>query len=59
LKKYINNFAILIYGSPKITLLTVDLDENLINEKYVSLTLVLSAQPGSIFRAEFVTPQSD
>jgi len=35
LKKYINDFTILIYGSPMIPLFTINLDKNLINEKCI------------------------
>jgi len=49
LKKHINDLTILIDGSPQITLFTINLDENLINEKCVTVSLMFSTQPGSIF----------
>ena len=42
LKKHINDFTILINGSPEITLFTFNLDENLINEKCVTVSLMFS-----------------
>jgi hypothetical protein len=49
LKKHINDFTILIYGSPEIALLAINLDEHFINEKGVTVSLMFSAQPGSVF----------
>ena len=43
LKVYINHFTALVHGSPKIVLLLIDLNEHLINEKSVAITLVFSS----------------
>jgi hypothetical protein len=59
LEKHINDLTILIYGSPEITLFAINLDEHLINEKGVAISLVPFSQPGSVLRSELVAPQSD
>jgi hypothetical protein len=40
LKEYINEFTILIYGSPKTTLLAINFNKHLINEKRITKTVV-------------------
>jgi hypothetical protein len=59
LKKHINDFTILIYCPPEITLFAINFDENLINEKCVAISLMFSTQPGSVFGSELVAPQSN
>jgi len=59
LEKHINNFTILINRSPEVMLFTINPDENLINEKCISISLVPSLQSGRIFWTKFNTPQSD
>jgi len=56
LEKYINNFTILIYCSPQIMLLSINLDEYLIDKKCISLSLVLTFQSGGILRSKLITP---
>ena len=43
LEKYVNHFAVLVYGSPKIMLLTINFDENFINEEGIAVTPVPKA----------------
>ncbi len=40
LKKHINDFSILIYGSPKISLLATNLYKQLINKESISISLM-------------------
>jgi hypothetical protein len=40
LREYINHFAILIDGTPKIVLLTLDFHKHLVEEKRIALLLV-------------------
>jgi hypothetical protein len=40
-------------------LLTIYLDENLINEKGIAISLMLSTQSSRVFRFDFIAPQSD
>jgi hypothetical protein len=40
LQEYINHFAVLIDGTPKIVLLALDLHEHLIEEKRIAVALV-------------------
>ena len=59
LKKYINNFTILINRSPELMLLIIYPDENLINEKCIAISPVLFLQSIGKFRAKSIAPQSD
>lgn len=56
LEKHINNFTIFINRSPEIMLLTLNPDENFINEKCIAITLVFSLQPIGIFWAKSIAP---
>jgi len=42
LEKYVNHFAVLVYGSPEIMLLTINFDEDFINEEGIAAAPVLS-----------------
>jgi hypothetical protein len=59
LQKHINNFTVLVNDAPEIVLLAVDLHENLIDEKGIAETLVLSFQSPCIFGATLDTPEAD
>ena len=59
LQKYIDNFAVLVDRSPKIMLLTIDFDENLINEESIAVPVVIALQSPGIFRTELYGPKAD
>ena len=59
LEKYINHLTILVYGSPQVVLLTVDLHENFIDEEGITIASVLSFQSACINGTELDTPQAD
>ncbi len=59
LEKYINNLTILVNRSPEVMLFTINLDENLINEKCITISPMIFLQPGSIFWTKSIAPQSD
>jgi hypothetical protein len=50
LKEYINNFTVLVNGSPQVMLLPLDSHEHLINEESIAVALVLSSQSLSKLR---------
>jgi hypothetical protein len=49
LEKHINDFTILIYGTPEIALLAINLDKHLINEEGVTIPPMSFTQPGGVF----------
>jgi hypothetical protein len=49
LEKHINNFTILINRSPEVMLFTINPDENLVNEKCITISPVFPLQPIGIF----------
>ena len=55
-QKDINDFSVLIDGSPQIVLFAINLHEYFINEKCVSIALVIFLQTTSVFRSELVAP---
>ncbi len=59
LEKNINHFAVLINSSPQVMLLTIYLDEDLVDEKGVSITSVLLLQAARIHCTELDTPEAD
>ena len=59
LKEYIDHFTILVYCSPQVMLFALNLDEHLIYEESITISLMSSTQSGCVFRTELVTPQSD
>ena len=42
MEKYVNHFAVLVYGSPEIMLLAINFDEDFINEEGIAVAPVLS-----------------
>jgi hypothetical protein len=58
LEKDINNFTVLIDGSPQVMPMTLDLHEYLVNEKGIAIPLMLPSQSLGVFRSEFVAPQT-
>ena len=58
LEKYINNFPILVNGSPEIILLTVDFDEDFVDEERVAVSSVPSLRATGINCAELDAPES-
>lgn len=59
LKIHIYHFTILVHGSPKVRLLAIDLHKHFIDEEGITVSSVLSLQELGIFRAKFITPQTD
>ncbi|MFT5484832.1 MAG: hypothetical protein ACI9GW_003500 [Halieaceae bacterium] len=59
LKKDINNFAVLIYGLPKVVLLAVDLQKNFVKGEGIAVSSVLSLQTPDVYSSEFDAPQTD
>jgi hypothetical protein len=59
LKIHINHFSVLIYGSPKVVLLAIDFDEDLIDIKGIAVASVLAFQSSSIDSSEFDAPELD
>jgi len=59
LKKHINHFAILVYGSPKIMLLAVYLHEDFIDVEGITVASVLSLQSLGVQGTEFDAPETD
>ena len=55
----INHFAILIYCTPEVMLLAVDLYKNFIDEKCVTIATVLSLQSSGVEITEFYAPEAD
>ena len=56
LEKYINYFSVLINGSPQIMLLSLDLQEDLINEERVTISLMFSPKVSRKSGSKFVAP---
>jgi len=56
LQKHIDDFSILVDGSPQIVLDTTDLDENLVDIESVAETLVPAPQSSCILRSKFIAP---
>jgi hypothetical protein len=59
LQVHINHFSVLVDGSPKITLLAIDLHEDLIDEQGIAETPMLSFQATCINGTEFDAPETD
>jgi hypothetical protein len=59
LQEHIYHFTVLIYGSPQVKALTLDLHEDLIDEKCITIPLVFSSQSLGVLRPELVTPQAN
>lgn len=59
LQIHINNFAVLIDGTPQIMLFAIDSDEDLVNVKGVTIASVLSFQPACINGTELNAPKAD
>jgi hypothetical protein len=57
--EYINHFTILVSGPPQIMLLSMDLNEHLINEESINVALVFSSKTLGIFRTKLITPLTD
>ncbi len=59
LQKNIDDFSVLIHGSPQIALYTVNLHEYFIYIKGITKSLVAAFQTSSILGSELVAPQPD
>jgi len=59
LRAHVKHIIILINGSPQILLLSMDLNEDLINEKCVTISLMFSPKSKGVLRPEFVSPQTN
>jgi len=59
LEEYINHIAILIYSTPKIILLAVDLDEDFVDVESIAIASMLSFQAASINGTKLDTPETD
>jgi hypothetical protein len=59
LQVHINHFSVLVDGSPKITLLAIDLHQDLIDEQGIAETPMLSFQATCINGTEFDAPETD
>ena len=59
LQEDVDDFSVLIDGSPQVVLLTINLHEYFIDIEGVTETLVSAFQTSSISRPKFVTPQPD
>ena len=59
LEIYINYVAVLVDGSPQIMLLTIYLDEDLVDEEGVTVASVFSFKAARINGTELYTPEAD
>jgi hypothetical protein len=59
LKINIDHFTVLVDRTPQILLLSPDLNEDFINEKCISITLMPTSQSLGISGPKFVTPQTN
>jgi hypothetical protein len=59
LKKHINHFAILVYGSPKIMLLTVYLHKDFIDAEGITVASVRSLLSPGVQGIEFDATETD
>ena len=57
--KYVQNITVLIHCSPEIHLLSLDLDENLIDIPNVPQFTLPYSEPSSVLRSELQTPETD
>jgi hypothetical protein len=56
LEIHINHFSILVYCSPKVMLLAIDLHEHLVDEEGIAIPSVLPLQSSSVWSSEFSAP---
>jgi len=59
LKIHINDLAILVYSTPQVMLLAIDLYEDLVDEKGITVTSVFPFKAACINSPEFYTPEAD
>ena len=59
LEKHVNNFTILIDRPPEVLLLSLNSNEDFIDEKCIAKTLVPTFQALRVLRPELVTPQTN
>jgi hypothetical protein len=57
--QYVENITVLIHCSPEIHLLSLDLDEDLIDVPDVAQSTLLPSQRPSVLRSELPTPEAD
>jgi hypothetical protein len=55
----INDLSILVYGSPQIMLLAIDLHEDFIDVECVAKASVLSLKPSSVHSSKLDAPEPD